>query len=54
MPLLAATARRSWPAAHYLRKADLDLSVVLLNGALGRDKGGGPTFHQCAFDRSTR
>jgi len=50
IPLLAATARRSWSAAHYLRQADLDLPVVLLNGALGRDKGGEPIFHQCAFD----
>jgi hypothetical protein len=50
IPLLAATARRSWSAAHYLRQADLDLPAVLLNGALGRDKGGGPTFHQCVFD----
>jgi hydroxymethylpyrimidine pyrophosphatase-like HAD family hydrolase len=50
IPLLAATARRSWSAAHYLRQADLDLPVVLLNGALGRDKGGTPIFHQCAFD----
>src|ERR1700722_18866125 len=50
IPLLAATARRSWSAAHYLRKARLDLPVVLLNGALGRDKGGEPIFHQCTFD----
>jgi len=50
IPLLAATARRSWSAAHYLRQADLDLPAVLLNGALGRDKGGQPTFHRRAFD----
>ncbi len=49
IPLLAATARRSWSAAHSLRQAELDLPVVLLNGALGRDKSGGPTFHRCAF-----
>ena len=50
IPLLAATARRSWSVAHYLRQAELDLPAVLLNGALGRDKGGEPTFHQCTFD----
>jgi hydroxymethylpyrimidine pyrophosphatase-like HAD family hydrolase len=50
IPLLAATARRSWSAAHYLRQAELDLPAVLLNGALGRDKGGEPTFHRRAFD----
>ena len=50
VPLLAATARRSGSAAHYLRQAQLDLPAVLLNGALGRDKGGEPTFHRCAFD----
>ena len=50
IPLLAATARRSWSAAHYLRQADLDLPAVLLNGALGRDKGGEPIFHQCTFE----
>ena len=49
IPLLAATARRSWSAAHFPRRAELDLPVVLLNGALGRDKGGEATFHQCAF-----
>lgn len=50
IPLLAATARRSWSAAHYLRQADLDLPAVLLNGALGRDKGAEPIFHQCTFE----
>jgi hydroxymethylpyrimidine pyrophosphatase-like HAD family hydrolase len=50
VPLLAATARRSWSAARYLRQADLDLPAVLLNGALGRDKGGTPTFHQRTFE----
>jgi hydroxymethylpyrimidine pyrophosphatase-like HAD family hydrolase len=50
IPLLAATARRSWSAAHYLGQAGLDLPAVLLNGALGRDKGGAPTFHQRAFE----
>jgi hydroxymethylpyrimidine pyrophosphatase-like HAD family hydrolase len=50
IPLLAATARRSWSAAHYLRQAELNLPAVLLNGALGRDKGGEPTFHRRAFD----
>jgi hydroxymethylpyrimidine pyrophosphatase-like HAD family hydrolase len=50
VPLLAATARRSWSAASYFRRAELDLPAVLLNGALGRDKGGGPIFHQHTFD----
>ena len=50
IPLLAATARRSSSAAHYLRQAELDLPAVLLNGALGRDKRGEPIFHQCTFD----
>jgi hydroxymethylpyrimidine pyrophosphatase-like HAD family hydrolase len=50
IPLLAATARRSWSAARYLRQADLDLPAVLLNGALGRDKGGDPIFHRCTFE----
>ncbi len=50
IPLLAATARRSWSVADYLRQAELDLPAVMLNGALGRDKGGEPTFHQCTFD----
>jgi hydroxymethylpyrimidine pyrophosphatase-like HAD family hydrolase len=50
IPLLAATARRSWSAASYFRRAELDLPAVLLNGALGRDKGDGPIFHQRTFD----
>jgi hydroxymethylpyrimidine pyrophosphatase-like HAD family hydrolase len=50
IPLLAASARRSRSAANYLRRAGLDLPAVLLNGALGRDKGGEPTFHQRTFD----
>ena len=50
IPLLAATARRSWSAAHYFRLAGLDLPAVLLNGALGRERGGGPQFHTRTFD----
>ncbi len=50
IPLLAATARRSWSAAHHFRQAELDLPAVMLNGALGRDTGGEPIFHQCSFD----
>ncbi|HEX4126895.1 MAG TPA: HAD hydrolase family protein [Acidimicrobiales bacterium] len=52
IPLLAATARRSWSAAHFFQRAKVDLPAVLLNGALGRDKGGGPTFHQRTFDQA--
>ncbi len=50
IPLLAATARRSWSVAHYFEQAGLDLPAVMLNGALGRDKGGERTFHRCTFD----
>jgi hydroxymethylpyrimidine pyrophosphatase-like HAD family hydrolase len=50
IPLLVATARRSWSAAHYLRQAAVDLPAVLLNGALGRDSGNGSIFHQRTFD----
>ena len=32
------------------RQAELDLPAVLLNGALGRDKGGEPTFNRRALD----
>jgi hydroxymethylpyrimidine pyrophosphatase-like HAD family hydrolase len=50
IPLLAATARRSSSASYFFRRAGIDLPAVLLNGALGRDRGGGPTFHQRSFD----
>jgi Cof subfamily protein (haloacid dehalogenase superfamily) len=50
IPLLAASARRSWSAAHFFSQAGIDLPAVLLNGALGRDKGGEPIFHQRSFD----
>ena len=50
IPLLAASARRSSSASYFFGRAGIDLPAVLLNGALGRDKGGGPTFHQRSFD----
>jgi hydroxymethylpyrimidine pyrophosphatase-like HAD family hydrolase len=50
IPLLAASARRSSSASYFFQRAGIDLPAVLLNGALGRDKGGGPTFHQRSFD----
>ena len=50
IPLLAASARRSSSASYFFRRAGIDLPAVLLNGALGRDKGGGPAFHQHSFD----
>ena len=48
--LLAATARRTWSALHYMRRARLDLPAVMLNGAIGRDSRGGDIFHQRTFD----
>ena len=36
------------------RRAELDLPVVLLNGALGRDKGVSPRFTSAPSARSTR
>src|ERR1019366_6376077 len=39
-----------WSAAHYLRRAELDLPALVLNGALGRDNGAGDIFHRRAFD----
>lgn len=50
VPLLVATARRSWSAAFYLERAQLDLPALLLNGALGRDCQGGDIFHQRIFE----
>jgi hydroxymethylpyrimidine pyrophosphatase-like HAD family hydrolase len=54
IPLLAAAARRSWSAAHYFRLAGLDQPVVLLNGALGRERGGGPSSMHAHSTRRAR
>jgi hypothetical protein len=52
IPLVAATARRSWSAAYHFSRAGLDLPAVLLNGAIGRDIDGHGVFHRRSFGAS--
>lgn len=50
VPVLAATGRRLSGAITTLRRNELRLPMVVLEGSLGRHSDGVDTFHQAAFD----